>query len=112
MGFFDEYDEGPSGRWIKAPEKNVLIENGIPIEITALKLDVHPQHGERYVATCLVPNPETGDSEEGLISFNTGTVESRDRMLKQMSEYMERDDAEPVHVKLTKQGRSILVKAA
>jgi len=111
LSFWDEYKE-IGGNYLKAAEKDVLMENGIPFTVTSVTLDNHPQYGERYVASVNVPNPETGEEEERAISFPFGTVESRDRMLAQMAEYLGRDDAEEVKVKLEKAGRSILVRQA
>lgn len=110
-GFWDEYTE-VSGNFIGADEKAVLMEQGIPLTVLGVIEDQHNQYGPRFVATVLAPNPETGDEEERLISFPIGTVESRDRMLAQMSEYLKRDDAEKVVVKLEKKGRSILLRQA
>lgn len=111
MGFFDEYKE-IGGNYVKADEKQVLIDNGIPFQVTAVVADDENKYGPRYVATVLLPDPENGDEAERAISFPKGTVDSRDRMLNQMMNYLEREDAEPVLVKLDKVGRSILVRSA
>lgn len=111
MGFWDEYKE-IGGNFIKAEEKQVLIENGIPMVVLAVIEDQANQYGPRYVAQVSVPNPETGEDEERAISFPIGTVESRDRMLAQLTEYLGRPDAEEVTVKLEKAGRSILLRQA
>jgi hypothetical protein len=110
VGFWDEYTE-PVGSWVKADEKAVIMDNGIPFKITAVTEGDYK--GEpRYVVEALVPNPESGEDEERLFGFPIGTVESRDRMLKQMGEYLGRDDAEPVVVKLEKAGQSHLIRPA
>lgn len=111
MSFWDEYKE-IGGNFIKADEKDVLMENGIPLTVLEIADDQHNQYGPRYVAKVTVPNPETGEDEERAIAFPQGTVESRDRMLSQMMEYLERDDADEVSVKLEKVGRSILIRQA
>lgn len=111
MGFFDEYKE-IGGNFIGAEEKQVLIDNGIPMEVLAVVMDEANKYGPRFVAKVSVPDPATGEEAERAISFPTGTVESRDRMLTQLASYLERADAEPVRVKLEKVGRSILVRAA
>lgn len=111
MSFWDDYKE-IGGNFIGAAEKQVLIENGIPMTVTALVEDQANQYGPRWVAQVEVPNPETGEDEERAISFPIGTVESRDRMLNQMSEYLGREDADPVVIKLEKVGRSILLRQA
>lgn len=110
MSFWDEYVE-PQGSWVKADEKAVLIEGGIPFQITGVAEGDY-QGEPRYVVGALVPDPETGEEEERLFGFPIGTVESRDRMLKQLADYLKRDDAEKVTVKLEKTGRSVLIRQA
>lgn len=111
MSFWDEYKE-IGGNFIKADEKAVLMENGIPLKVLAVIEDQANQYGPRYVAQVEVANPETGEDEERAISFPIGTVESRDRMLSQLLTYLDGDDAEEVVVKLEKVGRSILLRQA
>jgi hypothetical protein len=65
------------------------------------------------VLTVTLPNPETGDDEERLISFPIGSgVDSRDRMLAALKDYIEGDDAEEVKAKLEKVGRSYIIRQA
>ena len=111
MSFFDEYKE-IGGNFVSADEKQVLMDQGIPFQIIAVVDDDGNKYGARFVAKALVPDPESGDEEERAISFPKDTVESRDRMLSEMQKYLEREDAEPVMVKLEKVGRSILVRNA
>lgn len=111
MSFFDEYQE-VGGSYIGADEKKAMMDAGIPFTITAVLDDDGNKYGARYVTKVLVPNPETGDEEERNISFPKGTVDSRDRMLGQMQEYLSRPDAEPVVCKLEQVGRSILIRQA
>ncbi len=110
-GFFSEYKE-VGGNYVKAEEKQVLMDNGIPFQIVDIVVDDENKYGPRFIAKVLLPNVETGEDEERAIGFPKGTVESRDRMLNQMSSYLERDDAEPVMVKLEQIGRSIIIRAA
>lgn len=114
MGFFDNYqDIGGGGTFLKAPEKQFLIENGVPFTITSVVEDPLNEYGPRYVAFCLIPNAETGEDEEKKIGFPTGSgVSGRDNMLAQMAEYLKQDDAEPVKVKLDKPGKAILIVPA
>lgn len=111
MSFWDEYKE-IGGNFIKADEKDVLMENGIPMKVLAVVEDQANKYGPRYVAKVEVPNPETGEAEERAISFPIGTVESRDRMLSQLVDYLGREDADEVVIKLEKVGRSILLRQA
>lgn len=111
MSFWDEYKE-VGGNYIKADEKQVLIDNGIPLTVTAVVEDQHDSYGPRFVASVTVPDPATGEDEERAVSFPIGTVESRDKMLRQMADYLGREDAEAITVKLEKAGRSILIRQA
>lgn len=111
MSFFDTYQE-IGGNFIKADEKRVLMDEGIPLTITGIAEDPTNKYGPRYVLAVLVPNPETGQEEERSLGFLQGSVESRDRMLSQMKEYLESDGAEPVVCKLEQVGRSILIRQA
>lgn len=111
MSFWDEYKE-IGGNFIKAEEKAVIIENGIPLVVLGVVEDQHNQFGPRYVAQVEAPNPETGEDEERCVSFPIGTVESRDRMLSQMAEYIDANPGEQITVKLEKVGRAILVRQA
>jgi hypothetical protein len=111
MGFdFKKYDSG--GAWLSAAEKKAVAEAGIPFVIAGVRegeYDGNP----RYVLDVIVPNPETGDDEERLLGFpiNSG-VESRDRMLAALMEYLQGDDAEEVKAKLEKVGRAYIIREA
>ncbi len=111
MGFWDEYKE-VGGDYISADEKKVLMDEGIPLQILQIVEDEHREFGLRYVCKVVVPDPESGEDSERALSFPIGTVESRDRMLKQLSEYLDKEDAEDVFVKLEKVGRSIILRQA
>lgn len=111
MSFWDNYKE-IGGNFVKAEEKQVLMEGGIPFQITGIALDEDNSYGPCFVATVLLPDPENGEEAERSIYFPKGTVESRDRMLKQMMEYLDGEDADAVMVKLEKAGRSILIRQA
>jgi hypothetical protein len=111
MGFFDEYvDDSPGSVYLNGDEKDALIENGTVFTITGVVFE--PEQGyddnDRYVAT--VAGLGEGD-EERKLSFQAGGVDSRDRMLASMQEFIART-GEGVNVKLTKQGRSVLITAA
>ncbi len=110
-GFFDSYKE-IGGNFIGAAEKQVLIENGIPMSISSLVHDENNKFGPRFVATVTLPDPATGEDTERAISFPIGTVDSRDRMLGEMEKYLDGEDADEVRIKLEKVGRSILVRPA
>lgn len=117
MSFFDEYKE-IGGKFLNATDKQVLMDDGIPFQVLAIVRDEENQYGPRYVAQTLLPcTIEEGavassDESTANIAFPIGTVESRDRMLSQMNDYLGREDAAPVIVKLEKAGRSILLRQA
>lgn len=112
MSFFDTYQE-IGGNFIKADEKAAMMEGGIPFTIKSIVEDPANKYGPRYVLGLLVPNPETGDEEERSLGFQTGKVESRDRMLAQMKDYLEGEgEKEPVVCKLEKVGQSIIIRQA
>jgi hypothetical protein len=116
MAFFDEYQDLGGGGWMKADEKQVLMEQGIPFQVIDVVDDPTNTYegapSPRYVVVALVPNPEDGTEEERKLGFPKGTVESRDRMLVQLAEYLQREDAEQVIVKLEKVGRSHVLRQA
>lgn len=112
MGFFDGYTStAGGGKYISSDEKQVLIDNGVSFDITALVHEPENKYGPRYVAFVTVPNPEAGGEPlEAKIGFPTDSgVDSRDNMLRAMDSYFSEDGAEPVNVKLTKQGRAIQI---
>ena len=111
MGFWDEYQDIGGGSWVSAEEKQVLAENGIPLTITAVVDDDENKYGARYVVKFNAADPETGEDEERQVGLQKGTVESRDRMLKQLQGFLA-DGGEPVEVKLAKVGRSYVFKKA
>lgn len=112
MGFFDEYKE-VGGNYIGAAEKAILMEGGVPFPILSVAMDEGSKYGPRYAALAIIPEgvPDVTPGER-TITFPTGTVESRDRMLAQMMEYLDRPDADDVVVKLEKVGNSILIRKA
>jgi len=114
LSFFDSYtDLGGGGTYLSADEKQFLIDNGVVFEIKGLVEDEANKYGPRWVAFCDLPDEDTGELVEGKIGFPIGSgVDSRDAMLKAMSDYLESEDAEPVFVKLDKPGQAILIVAA
>lgn len=113
MGFWDEYKQ-VGGNFIKAAEKQILMDEGVPFPITSIVEDTANKFGPRYVATVVIPEGLEGvTAGERALSFPIGTgVESRERMLAQMAEYLDRADADDVVVKLEKVGQSILIRPA
>jgi hypothetical protein len=108
-GFFDTYKDIGGGEYIGSDEKNVLIENGIPIQIIDVVYQEESKYGERFVTRVMAPDPETGEPSERLMSFSAGTVDSRDRMLTALTEWLDEADNEPPYVKLEKVGRAVII---
>lgn len=112
MGFFDTYVDFGSAKYVTRDEKNVLMNNGIPFTIKSVTRDDDNKFGPRYVCSVLLPDPTTGDEEERNMAFSIGKVESRNRMLGQLSEYLKGEGAEPVRVKLELNGQSHIIRPA
>jgi hypothetical protein len=109
--FWDENPDEGGGSYVGEDEKNDLIANGIAFPIIALRVDDHPQYGERFAATVILQDDE-GDDEERVITFPIGSVESRDRVLGKMEKFLEDPKNDPPLAKLERVGRSILVRNA
>jgi len=114
-GFFDEYQD-IGGNFVDAAEKQYLMDNGVPFAITAVVSD-RAFDQDRFVAKVELPEEVGEDADwtqlvERNISFPKSGVESRDRMLEQMQEYLNREGSEPVTVKLEKVKRSIIIRNA
>jgi hypothetical protein len=99
------------GSFVGEAEKNELIDNGVTFPIVSLRTDDHPQYGERYVATVMLENDE-GEEEERVITFPIATVDSRDRVLATMMKFLDDPANDPPLCKLSRVGRSILVRPA
>jgi hypothetical protein len=110
LGFdWDAYKGG--GNYITAAEKKVLADNGIPFTITAIR-QVHKFDNENYELTVMVPDPETGEPEERVLSFPIGTgAESRDRTIAGMVRHLE-ESGESIDAKVEKIGRGYFLTAA
>lgn len=113
MGFFDVFqDEGApdGGPYISKSEKADLIANATPVTIS--KVEFQPEKGykgsDRYLLTVTVD----GNDEERALSFGTGTVDSRDRMLAAMSEFLDANPGETVAVVIEEAGAAQLLVPA
>ena len=110
--FFDGYKDIGGGDYVDKDEKDVLIDNGIPFRITDVVYQEESKFGERFVCRVLLPDTESGEEndEERLMSFGAGTVESRDRLLRALAEWLDEADNEPPFVKLTRAGRAVIIE--
>ncbi len=112
MGFdFSKYDSG--GDWIKAAEKKVIAESGIPVRVIKIVEEEENRFDQpRFVLTVEVPDPETGEDAERKIGFPIGSgVESRDRLLYALMAHIDETN-EQVDVKFEKIGQSYLIRSA
>ena len=112
MSFWDEFKDVGGGAYISAEEKAALIENGVVFQVTDVVEDPTNKFGPRFVLKVRVPNPLTGENEERNLGFAQGTVQSRERLLNAMADYLGSDDAEDVFVKLSKAGQAVLIEKA
>lgn len=115
--FWDEYKDEGGGKYLTAAEKAALIENGVALQITDVRLDEKNQFKgnalPRYVVTFMVPNALTGENEERLAGFALNPEgSSRDRLLEALTEYLGSKDAEPVFVVLDLIGNFVSIKKA
>lgn len=111
-GFWDTYKDEGGGKYLTAAEKNTLIDNATPLEITAVRYDEKNQFqgnpAPRYVVTFVVDGAERfagfAISEDG--------DSSRDRLLAALVDYLDTPGAEKVEVVMEKVGNFVtLVKA-
>ncbi len=103
MGFFDNFEDTSGASFIGKDEKEELIKDATVLPVLRISLG-ESQYGERYLVTVDL------DGEERAITFNTGSVESRDRMLAALANYLDSEDAEPVSVVVSRVGRSLILK--
>lgn len=112
-GFWDTYQDEGGGKYLTAPEKKKLIEDGTALDIVAIRYDEKNQYNgnpaPRFVVTFLVDGVERfagfALSEDG--------DSSRDRFLAAASEALESGEYEKIEgVAMEMQGTFVkLVKA-
>lgn len=108
--FFDNYVDEGGASFIGKDEKAVLVKNKTVLPIV---------RAYAFTDTGNYPGPAQAvvvdlDGEERRMSFKTGTVETRDRMIEAMIAYFDEngDDAEPVEVVLERAGNAFLLRDA
>lgn len=109
--FFDSYvDDNPGGgsQYVSGEEKEALLASGNAFAITGVKFD--PKGGydnaDRYVLDVILAG------EERKLSFQAGSVDSRDRMLAAMAEFLDANAGTTVNATLVASGRATLITAA
>lgn len=108
MGFKDEYPQDTSGApYLTGDEKDALLASGDVFTITAVRFD--PKGGfdnaDRYVLSIIL-----GD-EERRLSFQAASVDSRDRNLANMADYLAANAGDTIDAQLEAAGRATLVIA-
>lgn len=109
MGFFDTYeDEGGDKTYVTSAEKATLIENGTSFSVNGVEF----QKGQGYKGADRYLLTITLEGEDRKLSFGTGTVDSRDRMLGAMAEFLATDGATAPVVRIEKAGAAEVLRPA
>lgn len=103
--FFETFEDGSGLSFVGQEEKETLIEDQTTLAVLRVSKS-NTKYGERFITVVEL------DGEERALSFSTGSVESRDRLLDSLMEYLNEDDAETPLVFLERVGRSILIRNA
>ena len=112
MGFFDTYQDTSGVDWVKSAEKDELIADGTALQVVRASAR-DGKFGPEYVLTFTIPE----DDDETLrgLSFQAGSVESRDRFFDQLIDYLAsekgQDEGAPL-VRLELRGRSVVITEA
>lgn len=106
--FSDVYQDQGGLNFIEEDEKNALAEAKVVFPVLRVYRS-EGQWGPKYNIVTILPD----EDEEKVLSFGAGSVDSRDRQLDRLIDFMEEEeDAEPTEFVLTKVKRSwILVDA-
>jgi hypothetical protein len=105
MGFFDTYEvKSTAGvSFVKKEEKKLLIDEKVPLTVTRVFKGV-PYDPKTAPFTYIMVFDL--DGEERAISFNAGSVTTRDDLLQNLMEYLEQEDAVPPTLVLKMEGKS------
>jgi hypothetical protein len=106
MGFFDTFADTSGVEWVKSEEKNELIAEGTALQVVRAAFR-KGQFGPEFVLTFTVP--EDGEDTLRGISFQAGSVESRDRFFEALIDYLGVEGNEPPLVHLELRGRSVVI---
>lgn len=104
MAFKDEFKDTGSLNYIGKEEKAELIESAEQFPVSQVFKAASAEYGPKY--NCIVEL----DGESRCLSFGAGSVESRDRMLDAMIDYLEENEGDEVPVYLEKNKQSILIR--
>jgi hypothetical protein len=101
--FNDIFQDDSGSNYVGKEEKAVLVSGNVPFPVTKVTKG-ESRFGPKYNVHTLL------DGEERVISFGAGSVESRDRMLDALQDYLLSDDAEPTEVYMEQVKQSILLR--
>lgn len=104
MAFKDEYKDTGGLNFVGKEEKAELIDSAEQFPIRQVFKGNSTEYGPKYNLIVEL------DGEERCISFGAGSVESRDRMLDAMIDYLDENEGEEVPVYLERQKQSILIR--
>lgn len=116
MGFWEDNPDvgGGGGAWLVEADKMQLVESGAVFDIVGVQRRENPFEADveqHVVAIATDFFSDDDETEEKLMSFTIGNVESRNKTLDRMAKYFEQDDT-AIEAQLTKVGRSYLVLPA
>ena len=100
--FFETFQDAGGGNWVGKEEKDAMIADGTAFTVTRVARGAS-KYGERYVIDTEI------DGEMRSIGFPADTVQSRDRLLDALIEYLKGENPEPVSLKMQRIGRSIIL---
>lgn len=115
MAFWDTHEAGNGGGGYLSPdEKEELIANETPFDVTSVRHEAENKYGPRFVVTLVLPDPATGDNETRMVGFPQGSgVTSRDDLLTAMiDDHFGAGETDAIPCILTKGGNSFLLKPA
>lgn len=103
--FSEVYQDTGGLPFVSEDEKEALIETGA--EFPALRVyRGEGQWGPKYNLVTVLPD----EDEEKVMAFSAGSVDSRDRLLDRLIDFLEEEeDAEPTVFKLTRIKRSLIL---
>lgn len=113
MGFFDTYKDTGGLDFVKKAEKDEIIRDRTVLSISKCFYRVSKFEGKDKPQYIVVFDLDGEERAMGFGAMVDGQgVESRDRMLEGMQEYLNEHEGETIDVYLEKVGRSVLIKDA
>jgi hypothetical protein len=106
--YVDDNPGGGGGQYVSGPEKEALLDSGESFTIVGVKFDEKGgfDNADRFLLDIILAGTERK------LSFQAGSVDSRDRMLAAMAEYLDANAGATVNARLEASGRATLITAA